>query len=232
MGRANQKQATPHPMGNSQSLVCDFAGLEFPKPAPLSLATFKTSKHTSNTAQGPSSCSSFSFSSSFFLFLLLLLLPLLYSLSSFLLLPLPSSSSFFLLFFFFFSFFCYCCCFRRTERPELTHNKDSLFFALHSVSWWYFGDPNFGHNRCRLAASIWGIPFPGQLDKSDRGEKRVLVGRKLRVTLMILCGVTFYSFDFLKDPPPSSQINHTQRLILSYKCPALAWLLSCQLVLT
>lgn len=28
---------------------------------------------------------------------------------------------------------------------------------------------------------------------------------------------------------PSSQINHTQQHILSYECPALAWIVSCQL---
>ena len=51
--------------------------------------------------------------------------------------------------------------------------------------------------------------------------------------------VLFYSFDtlvffglFLGGPPPSSQINNTQRLILSYECPTLAWLVSCQLFLT
>ena len=36
----------------------------------------------------------------------------------------------------------------------------------------------------------------------------------------VICCVTFYSFGFLNDPPPSSQINHVQRLILSYRCPA------------
>lgn len=41
----------------------------------------------------------------------------------------------------------------------------------------------------------------------------------------------FYSFDFCEGPPPSSQISHTQRLILSYKCLALAWIVSCQLFL-
>ena len=46
-----------------------------------------------------------------------------------------------------------------------------------------------------------------------------------------ICYVLFYSFGFLRGLPPSSQINHTQRLILSYECLALAWLVSCQLFL-
>ena len=33
--------------------------------------------------------------------------------------------------------------------------------------------------------------------------------------------VMFYSFVFLGVPPPSSQINHTQRFVLSSECPAL-----------
>ena len=36
----------------------------------------------------------------------------------------------------------------------------------------------------------------------------------------------FYSFCFLGGPPPSSQINHIRRLILSCECLALAWLVS------
>ena len=40
--------------------------------------------------------------------------------------------------------------------------------------------------------------------------------------------VVFYS---LGGPLPSYQINHTQRLIISYKSPALAWLVSSQLFL-
>ena len=33
----------------------------------------------------------------------------------------------------------------------------------------------------------------------------------------------FYSFGFLRGLPPSSQINYTWRLILSYECPGLAY---------
>lgn len=44
---------------------------------------------------------------------------------------------------------------------------------------------------------------------------------------------TLYYLDSLLfgGPPPSSHINHTQRLIISYKCPALAWLISSLLFL-
>ena len=46
----------------------------------------------------------------------------------------------------------------------------------------------------------------------------------------LCCGI-FFSFGLLRGPPSSSQINHTQKLILSYECPALAWLVSWQLFL-
>lgn len=42
-----------------------------------------------------------------------------------------------------------------------------------------------------------------------------------RVKMIPGCCVIFYSFDFLRCPLPSPQINHTQRFIL-----ALAWLVS------
>lgn len=43
-----------------------------------------------------------------------------------------------------------------------------------------------------------------------------------------MCVLLFW---LLRGPPPSFQINHTWGLILSYECPALAWLVSCQLFL-
>lgn len=53
-----------------------------------------------------------------------------------------------------------------------------------------------------------------------------MVQRPSTVSHYLLCDV--FSFRFLRGPPTSSQINHIQRIILSYECPALA----CQLFLT
>lgn len=38
------------------------------------------------------------------------------------------------------------------------------------------------------------------------------------------CHWLFFTLYYLGDPPPNSQVNHTRRLILPYKCPSLAFL--------
>lgn len=48
----------------------------------------------------------------------------------------------------------------------------------------------------------------------------------------VKCYLFFNLWVFLRGLLPSSHINHTRRLILTYECPTLAWLVSCLLLLT
>lgn len=57
-------------------------------------------------------------------------------------------------------------------------------------------------------------------DLEDNTEVVCIPSSKVSKTELLLVGLLFWLFGMWA--PPSSQINHTQSLILSYKSPALA----------
>lgn len=81
-----------------------------------------------------------------------------------------------------------------------------------------------GWEICMSHKTVWLLCHPQlkQLKRMDFSE-----GWGGQMLLVDFC---FYYFALLgRGLPPSSQINHTERLFLIYKYPALAWLISYQL---